>query len=73
MQETEFCSTGAPHELFASTHIDERLPLQRISELCTVDMAVGSMKGARAASTADYFCTYLYNHREETLSKLPSM
>ncbi len=73
LQETEFCSTGATNELFASTHIDERLPLQRISALCTVDMSVGSIRGARAASTADYFCTYLYNHREENLSKLPTM
>ena len=72
VQETDFCGTGEPSELFASTQIDERLPLQRISGRCTVSMASRQDRAEREASNADYICTYVYNHREDVLSKLPA-
>ena len=68
MQETVFPCSNEPNELFASTHIEERLPLQRISAPCTVDMAGGSKRGMPAAGIADYVCTFLYDHRTDTLS-----
>lgn len=68
VQETSFHRGSAPNELFASTHIEERLPLQRISAPCTVDMAGGSKQGMLAASNADYVCTFLYDHKTDTLS-----
>ena len=72
MQETGFCGTDEPSELFASTHVDERLPLQRISSRCTVSMASCQGRAEREASNADYTCTYFYNHREELLGRLPA-
>ena len=72
VQETEFCGTGEPSELFASTHVDERLPLQRISARCTVSMGSCQGRAEPEASSADYICTYFYNHREDLLGKLPA-
>ena len=72
-QETMFRLTFAPNELLVSTHIEERLPLQRISAPCTVDMTNGGKGGLHSAGTADYVCTYLYDHRTDMLGGLPGV
>ena len=72
VQETMFYS-GKHNELFASTHIEERLPLQRISAPCTVDMASGSRPGVHAIGTADYVCKFLYDHKNDKLGGLPGV
>ena len=73
LQETGYYGSNASNELFASTHIEERLPLQRISAPCTVDMADGSKRGVHVAGTADYVCTFLYDHRTDQLGRLPGV
>ncbi len=72
VQETGYHGSNAHNELFASTHIEERLPLQRISAPCTVDMASSGKRGVHAAGPADYVCTFLYDHKIDMLGRLPA-
>ena len=72
-----------PHELFASEHVEQRLPASTLLQKCTVvcghpaGMAAildrcASLGRERTGSAAIHFCLYQYDHLGEALKPVPA-
>ncbi|BDA40561.1 hypothetical protein COCOBI_01-2140 [Coccomyxa sp. Obi] len=75
--ETSFMSSSKPNELFASDHVEQRLPASTLLHKCTVLCAPpGDMAAVleRYASLGPhrYFCLYRYDHLGEALKPVPA-
>lgn len=76
-QETSFMSSGRPNELFASEHVEQRLPASTLLQKCTVVCGPPAAMAdilERCAGLGDqsYFCLYKYDHLGEALKPVPA-
>lgn len=75
LQETTFMSSGRADELFASEHVEQRLPASTLLRKCVVESGHPGKRCAimdRRASTGphSYFCMYRYDHEGEALKPI---
>ncbi len=70
-------SSGKPHELFASDHVEQRLPASTLLQKCTV--VCGHPAGMAAIldrctslGSHSFFCLYQYDHLGEALKPVPA-
>ncbi len=69
-QETVFAGSGGPADLFASAHVEPRVPLAALAARVAVALCPPGAPPAQAPPSAAFRCRFFYDHATDCLTPL---